>query len=67
MSLGPFLGGKRVCVGKTFAENISKCIIPVMLCKFDFEFMNPLHYDKKPLNNYASHEPTVMVKIKPFK
>ena len=31
MSYGPFLGGKRICLGKTFAENMAKCIIPIIL------------------------------------
>jgi len=30
MSFGPFLGGKRICLGKTFAENIAKCVIPII-------------------------------------
>ena len=31
MSYGPFLGGKRVCLGKTFAENIGKCVMPIIM------------------------------------
>jgi cytochrome P450 len=31
MSYGPFLGGKRICLGKTFAENIVKCILPMIV------------------------------------
>ena len=34
----PFLGGKRICVGKTFIEVISKFTIPSILSNFDFEF-----------------------------
>ena len=30
-SFGPFLGGKRVCLGKTFAESIGKLIIPMIV------------------------------------
>lgn len=30
MSYGPFLGGKRVCLGKTFAENIGKSILAII-------------------------------------
>ena len=29
-SLSPFLGGKRICVGKTFAENIGKVLISIV-------------------------------------
>ena len=31
MSFGPFLGGRRICVGKTFAENIIKCLLTVII------------------------------------
>lgn len=31
MSFGPFLGGKRVCLGKTFAENVLKSLLPIIL------------------------------------
>jgi cytochrome P450 len=31
MSFGPFLGGKRICVGKTFAESIARLIIPMIV------------------------------------
>jgi len=41
MSFGPFLGGKRICLGKTFAETISKIIGPTILAHFDFEFEDP--------------------------
>ena len=36
MSFAPFLGGKRVCVGKTFAEAISKISGPNLIYNFDF-------------------------------
>ena len=26
----PFLGGKRICVGKTFAENIGKVLVSIV-------------------------------------
>ena len=52
MSFVPFLGGKRVCVGKTFAENSFKVVLPLILKAFsDFEFVDPTHYKQKPLNN----------------
>jgi cytochrome P450 len=40
MAFGPFLGGKRICLGKTFVETISKIIGPSILGHFDFEFMD---------------------------
>ena len=36
----PFLGGKRICVGKTFIEVISKITGPSILSHFDFEFLS---------------------------
>lgn len=40
MSFGPFLGGKRICLGKTFIETVSKIIGPTILQNFDFEFVD---------------------------
>jgi cytochrome P450 len=41
MSFVPFLGGKRVCVGKTFAENAFKVVLPLILKGYsDFEFVD---------------------------
>jgi steroid 17alpha-monooxygenase/17alpha-hydroxyprogesterone aldolase len=37
-SYAPFLGGKRVCLGKTFAELVAKAIIPAIFTKYEFEF-----------------------------
>jgi isoflavone/4'-methoxyisoflavone 2'-hydroxylase len=34
MSFMPFLAGKRVCVGKTFAENSIKVVIPLIMKAF---------------------------------
>jgi cytochrome P450 len=31
-SYGPFLGGKRISLGKTFAENVAKALIPLFIC-----------------------------------
>ena len=52
MSFMPFLAGKRVCVGKTFAENSIKMIVPLILKSFPkIEFVNRDFYEKKPPNN----------------
>ena len=37
LSFGPFLGGKRVCLGKAFAENVMKCILPIILNQVSFD------------------------------
>lgn len=44
MSFSPFLGGKRICLGKTFAELVSKIVGPSMLNLFNYEFVDPKHY-----------------------
>ena len=31
MSFGPFGGGKRICLGKTLAENIGKCLAAMIM------------------------------------
>ena len=36
----PFLGGKRICLGKTFVEVISKISGPTILGHYDFEFLS---------------------------
>jgi len=64
MSFGPFLGGKRICLGKTFVETVSKITGPSILANFDFEFLDKQDSVKKPANNMMSkHEPQVFVKV----
>jgi cytochrome P450 len=48
MSFGPFLGGKRICLGKTFAELVSKLIGTTLLIEFDYEFLDKKVYKEKP-------------------
>jgi cytochrome P450 len=35
------MGGKRVCLGKTFAEVTTKFTVPLLFHFFDFEFTKP--------------------------
>lgn len=35
MAFSPFFGGKRICLGKTFAETVSKIVGPSLLGTFD--------------------------------
>ena len=65
MSFVAFLGGKRVCLGKTFAESASKVLAPFMLYNFDLEFVEEKHMTYKPPNNLAMlHAPKVLVRSK---
>ena len=45
-SFSPFLGGSRVCIGKTFVEAVSKLTIPTLISLFKFEFLNGVNPDE---------------------
>jgi len=63
-SFSPFLGGRRICVGKTFAENIIKSVVPLILSKLEFEFVDPKDYLRKPPNGvFAEPKFNVIAKI----
>lgn len=63
MSFGPFLGGRRICLGKTFAENILKSVMPVVLSQIDFEFEDKDLQNRKPINTFLQKEPEYLVRI----
>jgi cytochrome P450/NADPH-cytochrome P450 reductase len=65
MSYMPFLAGKRVCSGKTFAENSMKTILPLIIKSFSgFEFVDKEHYIHKPINNVAQEKrPEIYIKL----
>lgn len=65
MSFGPFLGGKRVCLGKTFAENVVKSILPLILSQVAFEIPpeSDIASDIKPALNHFSGQPLYLVKV----
>ena len=41
LAFTPFFGGKRICLGKSFAEVTVRFTIPILFHHFDFEFVNP--------------------------
>jgi len=47
MSYGPFLGGKRICIGKTFAETSSKLALAIIFSRYSFKFMDKKNYSGK--------------------
>lgn len=50
LAFNPFTGGKRICLGKTFAEVVSKFIVTPLLWKYDFEIKTPgMTYLNKPI------------------
>ncbi|CDW76171.1 cytochrome family subfamily polypeptide 55 precursor [Stylonychia lemnae] len=65
-SFTPFLGGRRICLGKTFAENIIKCVAPLIISRLDFEILKPEHKLRKPPNG-AFAEPVYPMKVKLYK
>ncbi len=63
MSYGPFLGGKRICLGKTFAENIGRLIVCMVCSQIDFGFTNKDYYERKPKNDISVEEPKLTMTI----
>ena len=65
MSFIPFLGGKRVCLGKRFAESAFKVIVPLILKAYkDLEFVDPVHYKQKPQNNVTLfNRPVIKIRL----
>jgi cytochrome P450 len=61
MSYGPFLGGKRVCLGKTFAENIGKSILAIIFGQIEFDFENPSIRFDKPASTFFHPQPNYRV------
>ena len=48
LAFNPFLGGKRVCLGKTFAETVLKFTLPLFWHHFDIEFATEEHKTNRP-------------------
>ena len=66
-AFSPFLGGQRICVGKTFIEKISKLTVPTLLSNFRFSFTDEINRESAPempqntmINTKA---PTIMARI----
>ena len=68
-SFAPFLGGKRICIGKTFAEIVARMTtIAFLNTDFDFEFIDKAKYDYKVPYNLGSVEiPKSICKVVPRK
>ena len=64
MSFGPFLGGKRISLGKTFAENKGKSVLPIILSQLNFQFPERSElFHSKPSNSMVLTEPEYMVEV----
>lgn len=64
-SFAPFLGGQRICIGKTFVDQTSKLSVSTILTHFDLEALVDVDKIEAPDNNLTStFNPTFNVKIK---
>lgn len=48
LAYSPFLGGKRICLGKTFAEITTRLTVPILMHSLNFEYVEKAHYESKP-------------------
>jgi len=48
LAFNAFLGGQRICLGKTFAELTLKYTIPMYTYFFEFEWVNKEYYKNRP-------------------
>jgi cytochrome P450 len=53
LTFNPFLGGKRGCIGKTFAEVVVRYTVPILYYHFDFEMSDADQKKNKPMNGIA--------------
>ncbi|TNV80191.1 hypothetical protein FGO68_gene8755 [Halteria grandinella] len=69
LAFSPFLGGKRICIGKTFAEIVAKLVISGLVSRLEFEFADPKQkFEPKILLNVDQIvQPKIMLKAKAVK
>ncbi len=67
-SFNPFHGGKRICLGKTFAEIDAKFVVPALLSRFTFDFVDQDYVtgakQKPKVNLDLDEDPVVLMKLK---
>lgn len=64
LSFAPFFGGRRICLGKTFAEKFGIVIAAALTFNFDFEFVNKEYYEKRPIIGFHIEDPKILTRIK---
>jgi len=67
-SFSPFLGGQRVCIGKSLVEAVSKLTLPTLWSNFNIKFEDKFDKDpasfRMPANNLlCTREPDVSIII----
>lgn len=69
LAFNPFIGGKRICLGKTFAEVVAKFVVPALLGHFKFEHVdNDITNGIKPkiIQNLSQDcDPVVLMHVRP--
>ena len=60
MAFSPFLGGTRVCLGKTFAETVLKFVLPMYFYYFDFELVDEAQKKVRPVPQLGSVENVII-------
>ena len=67
LSFNPFFGGKRICLGKTFAEIIAKFVVPALLSRFTFDLVDQDYItgakEKPKVNLGMDDDPIVLMKL----
>jgi cytochrome P450 len=67
-AFNPFIGGKRICLGKTFAEIVAKFVVPALLSRFEFDFVDQdIKSGKKAkpfLNLDIDDDPIILMSVK---
>ena len=65
LAFTPFMGGKRVCLGKTFAEITIRFTFPLIFHHLDFEFVNPVEQmaEKQPYGVGGQEEIKLPMKL----
>ena len=54
-----------MCIGKTFAETVSRFVVPAIVGKFDFTYLDETILTDKPIYHAdALYNPEIMVKLK---
>jgi cytochrome P450 len=47
LSFTPFMGGKRICLGKTFVDTSIRFTVPMLVYFLNFDFTNPKEQSTK--------------------
>lgn len=54
LAFTPFLGGHRICLGKTFAELTLKYTLPMYTHFFSYEWKNKEYYQTRPVYQFGA-------------